>query len=48
MRRKDVPDQKASIAVPWSFDAMMGRATEREVASRAAARVTVERVRNAR
>jgi hypothetical protein len=32
----DVPDQNASIAVPLSFLAMMGRATDSEVASRAA------------
>lgn len=38
-RRKDVPAQKASMAVPWSLDAMMGRATEMEVASRATTRV---------
>jgi hypothetical protein len=32
----DVPDQNASIAVPLSFLAMIGRATDSEVASRAA------------
>lgn len=39
MRRKLVPDQKASIAVPLSFVVMIGRAILREVASSAAARV---------
>ena len=34
-RRKDVPAQKDSIAVPWSFRAMVGRATARMVPSRA-------------
>ncbi len=48
MRRKDVPAQKASIAEPPRSDAMMGRATEREVASSAAASVTTARVENAR
>lgn len=38
-RRNDVPAQKASTAEPCSFSAMMGRATEIEVASRAAASV---------
>lgn len=38
VRRKEVPAQKASTAEPWSFSAMMGRATEMEVASRAVAR----------
>ena len=48
VRRKEVPDQKASMAVPWSFAAMMGRATERVVASRATANVTNARARKAR
>jgi hypothetical protein len=48
VRRKEVPDQKASMAVPWSFAAMMGRATERVVASRATANVTKARARKAR
>jgi hypothetical protein len=37
--RNDVPDQKASIAVPPSLTVMIGRAIDREVASSAAARV---------
>jgi hypothetical protein len=48
VRRKEVPDQKASMAVPCSFAAMMGRATERVVASRATANVTKARARKAR
>jgi len=48
VRRNEVPDQKASIAVPLSLDAMIGSATEREVASNAAARVTTESVVKAR
>jgi hypothetical protein len=48
VRRKEVPDQKASMAVPWSFAAMMGSATERVVASRATANVTKARARKAR
>ena len=43
-----MPDQKASIAVPLSALAMIGRATESEVASSAAAKVTTEREQNAR
>jgi hypothetical protein len=48
VRRKEVPDQKASMAVPCSFAAMMGSATERVVASRATAKVTNARARKAR
>ena len=40
--RNDVPDQKASMAVPRSFSVMMGRAIERDVASSAAARVMIQ------
>lgn len=43
VRRKAVPAQNASIAVPPSSFAMMGRATERDVASRAAMSVTTQR-----
>jgi len=43
VRRKLVPDQKASIAVPPSVFAMMGRATDSEVASRATMSVMTER-----
>jgi len=39
--KKEVPDQKASIAVPLSFSVIIGSAILREVASRAAARVTI-------
>jgi len=39
--KNDVPDQKASIAVPFSFSVMMGSAMLKEVASRAAARVMI-------
>lgn len=37
--KNDVPDQKASMAVPLSFSAMVGRATDSDVASRATTRV---------
>lgn len=37
-----MPDQKASMAVPRSFSAIIGRAILREVASRAAARVMIQ------
>jgi hypothetical protein len=33
--RKDVPDQKASSAEPFSLFAMMGKATDRDVPSKA-------------
>ena len=46
--RNDVPDQKASIAVPRSFSVMMGRAIEREVASSAAARVMIQMLMKAK
>lgn len=46
--KKEVPDQKASIAVPLSFSVMIGRAIEREVASIAAARVTIQMETKAR
>lgn len=46
--RNEVPDQKASMAEPRSFTVMMGRAIEREVASRAAARVMIQMLRKAR
>lgn len=45
--RKDVPAQKASIAVPFKSFAMIGRATEIEVASRAAMSVMTQREMNA-
>ena len=41
--RKEVPDQKAWIAVPCSFWVMMGSAILRDVASRAAASVMIQR-----
>ncbi len=47
-RRKDVPAQKASMAVPWSFFAMMGRATDMEVPSSATMRVRTARQPKAR
>jgi hypothetical protein len=40
--RNDVPAQKASMAVPLSFSVIMGRAILRDVASRAAADVTIQ------
>lgn len=46
--RNEVPDQKASIAVPLSFSVMMGRAMERDVASRAVARVMMQMEKKAR
>jgi hypothetical protein len=46
--RKEVPDQKASMAVPRSFSVMMGRAILREVASRAAARVIMQMLMKAK
>lgn len=39
MSKNEVPDQKASMAVPLSFVVMIGRAILRDVASSAAARV---------
>lgn len=48
MSKKDVPDQKASIAVPFSFSVMIGSAMLNEVASRAAARVIIHIETNAR
>lgn len=46
--RKEVPDQKASIAVPLSFSVMIGMAIERDVASRAAASVMMQMLMNAK
>lgn len=46
--RKEVPDQKASRAVPLSLSVMTGRAMLREVASRAAARVMMQMEAKAR
>jgi hypothetical protein len=46
--KNDVPDQKASIAVPFNFSVMMGSAILNEVASRAAARVIIHIEVNAR
>jgi hypothetical protein len=46
--KNEVPDQKASIAVPFSFSVMMGSAILRDVASRAAARVMIHIEVNAR
>lgn len=40
--RNEVPDQKASMAVPWSLSVIVGRVMLREVASSAAARVTTQ------
>lgn len=48
LMRNDVPDQKASMAVPWSFSVMIGRAILKEEASRAAARVIMAMDRNAK
>lgn len=42
--RKEVPDQKASIAVPPRSCETMGRATLRDVASKATTRMTVHRL----
>jgi len=46
--RKEVPDQKASIAVPRSFSVIMGKAMDKDVASRAAARVIMQILMKAR
>jgi hypothetical protein len=46
--KNEVPDQKASIAVPFSFSVMIGSAILRDVASRAAARVMIHIEVNAR
>jgi hypothetical protein len=46
--RNDVPDQKASIAVPFSFSVMIGSAILKEVASSAAASVMIHIEVNAR
>jgi hypothetical protein len=46
--KNDVPDQKASIAVPFSFSVMIGSAMLKDVASRAVARVTIHIEVNAR
>jgi hypothetical protein len=48
VRRKDVPDQNASIAVPPSSLAMIGSATESDVASKATISVTTDSETNAR
>lgn len=45
--RKEVPDQKASIADPLSFTVMMGNAILRDVASSAAASVMMQMEANA-
>ena len=45
--RKEVPDQKASIAVPLSFTVMMGKAILSDVASSAAASVIIAMETNA-
>jgi hypothetical protein len=42
LKRKLVPDQKASRAVPWRASLMVGRATLRVVASKATARVRAD------
>lgn len=47
VNKNDVPDQNASIALPLSFSAMIGKATDKEVASRAAARLIIIRLKNA-
>lgn len=44
VRRNEVPDQKASMAVPSRSCEMMGRATLREVASRATTRMIVHKL----
>lgn len=44
VRRKEVPDQKASMAVPPRSCETMGRATLRDVASRATTRITVHKL----
>jgi len=44
--KNEVPDQKASIAVPPRESAMMGNATLREVASSAATKVMIHMVTN--
>jgi hypothetical protein len=46
--KNEVPDQKASIAVPFNFSVMIGSAMLKEVASRAAARVMIHIEVNAR
>lgn len=47
VRRNEVPDQNASMAEPLSAFAMIGRATEIDVASRAAMRVMTQRLMKA-
>ena len=47
-KRKLVPDQKASSAVPLRAELMTGKATDRLVASKATASVRVQRARKAR
>jgi hypothetical protein len=44
VNRNEVPDQKASMAVPPRASAMMGNATLREVASSAATKVMIHMV----
>lgn len=44
VRRKEVPDQKASMAVPPRSCETMGRATLRDVASRAKTRITAHKL----
>jgi hypothetical protein len=46
--RKDVPDQKASIAVPCRASAIFGKATDMLVPSRATMRVNTHNETNAR
>ena len=48
LTRNEVPDQNASTVVPFNSAAMTERATEREVASRAAARLITDRDANTR
>lgn len=48
VKRKDVPAQNASIAEPPSSLAMIGSATESDVASKATMRVTTDSETNAR
>ena len=47
VNKNDVPDQKASIALPFSFCAIIGRATDKDVASSAAARFMIIKLKNA-
>jgi hypothetical protein len=45
--KNEVPAQNASSAVPWRSRAMIGRATDREVASNAAINVIIDKLLNA-